>query len=190
MAQMHQEQTGCDREFLSYIKERKWAQDQKTGRKMYLFRLAQQSRSDPDFAGRIGGILIYNQVIEQFLADIVEMSIYYIKAKIWPVSVELDVELDKATFGKVIDYFRQFATVEPNRDRILSDLRKFNIKRNQVVHDLFDVEDLHKLYDELTEYAQLADEIIILLEEYDDQVCRNFRQLESCGALKKITGRG
>lgn len=179
----------CDKTFIHYLKTRKWAQDQKTDRKMFLFRQAQKSKEAPDFAGKIGGILIYNQVIEQFLADIVEMSIYYIKAKIWPVSAELDVELDKATFGKVIEYFRQFATVEPNREKILSYLKKFNTKRNQVVHDLFDVEDLRQLYDELAEYADLADEIIILLDEYDNQVCRNFCQLEQCGALRKITGK-
>jgi len=144
---INNEQAVCDRELFDYIRGRKWAVEQKTDRKKFLFRLAQQSKSDPDFAGKIGGILIYNQVIEQFLSDIVEMSIYYIKAKIWPVTVEMDVEMDKATFGKVIDYFRQFATVEPNRDKILSHLKKFNIKRNQVVHDLFDVEDLRKLYD-------------------------------------------
>lgn len=176
----------CDNALIRYIKSRRWAEDQKTDRKMFLFRLAQKSKEDPDFAGKIGGILIYNQVIEQFLADIVEMSIFYIKAKLWPVTVEMDVELDKATFGKVIEYFRQFATVGPNRELILSHLKKFNIKRNQVVHDLFDVEDLHKLYDELAEYADLADEIILLLDEYDDQVCRNFCQLERCGTLKKL----
>jgi len=176
-----------DSQFYDYIKNRQWAKDPKSRRRFYMYRLAQESKNATDFAGKIGGILIYNQVIEQFLTDIVKMSLYYIKAKIWPVSAELDVELDKATFGKVIEYFRQFATVEPNREKILADLRKFNIKRNQVAHDLFDVEDLHKLYDELADYAQLADEIITLLDEYDNEVCKNFCQLEQCGALKKIT---
>ena len=186
MEQINLSHSICDQEFLSYIRGRKWSVEQKTGRKRYLFRLAKDSKADPDFAGKIGGILIYNQVIEQFLADIVEMSIYYIKAKIWPVTVEMDVELDKATFGKVIDYFRQFATIEPNRELILSNLKKFNSKRNQVVHDLFDVEDLRKLYDELAEYAQLADEIILLLDEYNNEICNNFCKLEQCGILKKI----
>jgi hypothetical protein len=104
----------------------------------------------------------------------VEKSIHYIKARIWPVSVDLEVELDNATFGKMIEYFRQFATVEPNREKILSDLRKFNIKRNQVVHDLFDIENLENLAQELNDYADLADEIIWLLTEYDKQVCENF----------------
>lgn len=175
-----------DRAFLTYLSNRQWTVDQKSGRKFYLFRIAQQSKDSKDFASKVGGMLIYNQVIEQFLTDIIEMSIYYIKAKIWPVTVQLDAELDKATFGKVIEYFRQFATVEPNRDKILTCLKKFNIKRNQVVHDLFDVEDLRVLAQELEDYADLANEIIMLLDEYDNQVCYNYCQLEKCGIVDKI----
>lgn len=158
--------------------DRQWAADQKTERKRYMCRLAQQSKQDPDIASKIGGMLIYNQVIEQYLSDIITMSIYYIKARIWPVAVSLDVDLDRATFGKMIEYFKQYATVEPNREQILSYLTKFNNKRNQVVHDLFDIQDLGKLALELDEYAELADEIISLLTEYDSQVCDNFCELD------------
>lgn len=164
---------------VAYMTNRKWEKDQKAQRKRYLYRLARDSKNDPDIASKIGGMLIYNQVIEQFLADIVEMSIYYVKAKLWPVEVELDIDLDKATFGKVIEYFKQYATVEENREKILSHLKKFNTKRNQVVHDLFDIESLDNLAKELDEYADLADEILRLLMEYEKQVCDNFCTLDS-----------
>jgi len=150
-----------------------------------MYRLAQESKNATDFAGKIGGILIYNQVIEQFLTDIVKMSLYYIKAKIWPVSAELDVELDKATFGKVIEYFTRYSTIEPNRDQLLSYLKKYNSKRNQVVHDLFDIPDLGNLGKELDEYAKLADEILQLLMEYEDHVCENFCTLSKRINFKK-----
>lgn len=177
--------TQFDPQVVTYMTERKWAVDQKMERKRYLYRQAQRSKTDRDIASKIGGMLIYNQVIEQFLSDIVEMSINYIKAEIFPVSVSLDVELDKATFGKMIEYFKQFATVEPNRELILSHLKKYNLKRNEVVHDLFDIEDFGKLATELNEYAQLADEIIALLVEYDNQVCENFCQLDRRVDFKK-----
>ncbi|MBQ8358470.1 MAG: hypothetical protein IJX37_00960 [Oscillospiraceae bacterium] len=163
---------------VDYMVNRKWAVDQKSERKRYLYRLAQESKTDKDFSSKIGGMLIYNQVIEQFLSDIVEMSIFYIKAEIWPVSVSLEINLEKATFGTMIEHFKQFATVEPNRELILSHLKKFNTKRNQVVHDLFDIQDLDKLAEELNDYAELADNIIRLLSEYDRQVCENFCQLD------------
>lgn len=166
---------------IRYMANKGWRADEKKERKRYLYQAAQRSKSDNDIAGKIGGMLIYNQVIEQMLVDIVEMSIHYIKAEIWPVSVELEVDLEKATFGKLIEYFKQFATVEPNRELILSYLKKYNLKRNQVVHDLFDFQDLEKLALELNAYAELADEIIRLLSEYDSQVCENFCQLEKRG---------
>lgn len=164
---------------VAYMANRKWEKDQKAQRKRYLYRLARNSKNDPDIAAKIGGMLIYNQVIEQFLADIVEMSIYYVKAKLWPVKMELDIDLDKATFGKIIEYFKQYATVEENREVLLSHLKKFNTKRNLVVHDLFDIESLENLSKELDEYADLADEILRLLMEYEKQVCDNFCSLDS-----------
>lgn len=168
-----------------YMRNQNWQADQKKGRRRYLHRLAQQSRNDPDIASKIGGMLIYNQVIEELLTSIVEMSINYIKAEIWPVSVSLEMDLEKATFGKIIEYFTQFATVEPNRELILSHLKKFNIKRNQVVHDLFDIEDLSKLGQELDEYARLADEILRLLTDYEEQVCENFCRLKETPRYSK-----
>jgi hypothetical protein len=84
----------------------------------------------------------------------------------------------------MIEYFKQFATVEPNRELIIAHLTKYNTKRNQVVHDLFDVEDFNNLGAELVEYGDLADEIIRLLDAYDDQVCANFCALEQRNCYK------
>lgn len=170
---------------VSYMVNRQWTVDQNAERKRYLCRLAQQCKFDRDIASKIGGMLIYNQVIEQCLTDIAKMSIYYIKADVWPVTVDLDIDIDKATFGKVIEYFTQFATIEPNREQILSKLKKYNSKRNQVVHDLFDIQDLGHLARELDDYAKLADEILKLLMEYEDQVCENFNELSKRVNFKK-----
>ena len=176
-----------EEDIIRYLTERKWSVDSKLSRRRYLTRLARESRRDPDIAGKIGGMLIWNQVIEQMLKDIVDTSIHFIKARIWPVSVELRIDLDSATFGKVIDYFKQYATVQEDREEILQRLKKFNIKRNQVVHDLFDIGDLRRLGTELDEYADLAEETMALLEKYDERVCDDFRELERRVGLKKFT---
>ena len=81
----------------------------------------------------------------------------------------------------MIEFFTRYSTIEPNRDQLLSYLKKYNSKRNQVVHDLFDIPDLGKLGRELDEYAKLADEILHLLMEYEDHVCENF-----CALSKRI----
>ena len=175
-----------EEDIIQYMVRRKWSVDSKLSRRRYLLRLARESRSDPDIASKIGGMLIWNQVIEQMLKDIVDTSIHFIKARIWPVSVELRIDLDSATFGKVIDYFKQYATVQEDREEILQRLKKFNSKRNQVVHDLFDIGDLRRLGTELDEYADLAEETMALLEKYDERVCDDFRELERRVDLTKL----
>ena len=175
-----------EEDIIQYVIQRKWSIDHKLSRRRYLVRLARESRNDPDIASKIGGMLIWNQVIEQLLKDIVDTSIHFIKARIWPVSVSLQPDLDGATFGKVIDYFRQYATVQEDREEILARLKKFNTKRNQVVHDLFDIGDLKRLGTELDEYAALAEETMGLLEKYDERVCDNFRELEQRVDFRKF----
>lgn len=164
---------------VKYMIERKWANDEKSDRKKYLFKLAQQSKKQVEISHKIGGMLIYNQLIEEFLKDIIELSINYIKAEIWPADVSLKVDFTKLTFGKLINEFKQYATIEHNREILLDYLKKYNFKRNEVVHNLFEIEDMDKLAKELDGYALLADEIVFLLLEYDNSVCEKFCDLDN-----------
>ena len=163
---------------VKYMIERKWADDEKTDRKVFLWKLAQKSKEEKDVSHKIGGMLIYNQLIEEFLKDITELSVNYIKAEIWPADVCLKLDFSKMTFGKLINEFKQYATIEENREILLEYLHKYNLKRNEVVHHLFEIEDLEKLAIELDEYALLADEIVHLLVEYDNCVCEKFCDLD------------
>ena len=113
------------------------------------------------------------------MIDVIELSVFYIKAEIWPASVLLKVDFNKVTFGKMIELFKQYATIEYNRDALLCDLKEYNKKRNEVVHNLFYIEDLEELSKELDEYAELAKEIILLLLEYDNAVCEKFCDLDN-----------
>ena len=164
---------------VKYMIERKWADDEKTDRKVFLWKLAQKSKEEKDVSHKIGGMLIYNQLIEEFLKDITELSVNYIKAEIWPADVCLKLDFSKMTFGKLINEFKQYATIEHNREILLEYLHKYNVKRNEVVHNLFGIEDLQKLAIELDEYALLADEIVHLLVEYDNSVCEKFCDLDT-----------
>ena len=112
-------------------------------------------------------------------AFITELSVNYIKAEIWPADVCLKLDFSKMTFGKLINEFKQYATIEHNREILLEYLHKYNVKRNEVVHNLFGIEDLEKLAIELDEYALLADEIVHLLVEYDNSVCEKFCDLDT-----------
>lgn len=164
-------------EIVKYMAEGKWKNDEKSERKRYLFKLAQESKTQKELSHKIGGMLIYNQVIEELLKDIVEYSVNYIKAEIWPAQVQMKFDFSKATFGNLINQFKQYATIEYNREVIIKELTAYKEKRNQVVHNLFKIEDFDKLSAELDEYALVADEIVHLLIEYDNSICEKFCDL-------------
>lgn len=164
-------------EIVEYMVKEAWKTDLKRKRKLELWNLAKESQQDVDVSHKIGGLLIYNQLIDEFLKDLVEYSIYYIKAEIWPASFALKIDFEKKTFGQNIKCFEQYATVEPNRELLIKYLKRFNKKRNQVVHNLFVIEDMQKLKEEIHEHFYLADEIIQLLVEYDNNVCEEFVDL-------------
>lgn len=164
-------------DIIMYMVDEKWGNDLKGDRKSFLLKLAKDSAANSDIASKIGSMLIYNQLLEEYLKDIVEYSAYYIKAEIWPADVDLSFDFSRATFGDLIRSFKRFAMKEYNRDVILSDLTKYNQKRNEVVHHLFGIEDLSALAIELDEYAVLAEEIFYLLLEYDNCICDKFCDL-------------
>lgn len=54
---------------IDYMTNRKWAENVKGDRILYLYQLAKSSSQSADIAGKIGAMLIYNQVIEQVCID-------------------------------------------------------------------------------------------------------------------------
>lgn len=126
-------------EVLKFMKNKEWAEDYKIDRKTYLFNLAIQSFIDSDISKKIGGVLIYNQVVEQMLKEVIYCSINYIKAEIYPCIIKMTINLEKLTFGQLIEQFNQYVIKEYNRKFIEEYLKKLNIERNKVVHKLFDV---------------------------------------------------
>lgn len=166
-------------DIILYMANNKWQDDLKGDRKRFLLNLAKESSAESNIASKIGSMLIYNQLLEECLKDIVEYSVYYIKAEIWPADVDLSFDFSKSTFGELIRSFKRFAMIEFNRDIILEYLTKYNKKRNDVVHHLFEIENISALAAELDEYAIIAEEIFYLLLEYDNCICEKFCDLSN-----------
>ena len=158
-------------EVLNFMIKREWEDDSKEERKLYLHRLAQDGMRQKEITDKIGSMLIYNQIIEQLLKEVLVASVAYIKAEIWPSSVLFDLDLDKATFGKQIEFFRRFAIKEYNREIILDYLNRMKKQRNEVVHKLFSIDDLDLLGEQLIAFGDLATETMMLLLEYYNQIC-------------------
>lgn len=165
-------------EIIEYMINGNWKTDIKRKKKMELWKLAKESQGDVAVSHKIGGLLIYNQLIDEFLKDIIKYSIYYIKAEIWPASFALNINFEKKTFGQNIELFKQYAMIEPDRDVLLEYLTRFNKKRNSVVHNLFVIEDMQLLKQDIDNYLLIAEEIIELLCKYDNNICHKFDDLD------------
>ena len=158
-------------EVIKFMINRDWEKDYKQERKIYLLNIAKECENSEKIADTIGGILIYNQLVEQFLKETIICSISYIKAEIWPSSVQMNLDFDKATFGVLIEYFKQFAVKEYNRDVILKYLKDIKKTRNDTVHRLFEIKDIKNLKNELNDYYGKSFELVMLLNEYYNEIC-------------------
>ena len=165
-------------EVLEFMVNKEWEKDDKAERKIYLLSIARKSSESSDVAQKIGGMLIYNQIIEQLLREIIVASISYIKAEIWPMQISLNINLGKMTMGNLTACFEQNAIKERNCKVIIKHLKEYTQKRNAVVHNLFGLPDIETLSEEIDEYDVLAEKIILLLLEYYNEICMHFYDLD------------
>ncbi len=166
-------------ETINFMINKEWKKDYKRERKNFLLTIAKKCENSDEISDIIGGMLIYNQLIEQLLKEIIICSIQYIKAEIWPTSVRMNLNFDKATFGTLIEYFKQFAVEEYNYDVITKHLNSIKKTRNNVVHHLFDIPDIENIKYELKEYYDKSYKLVLLLNKYYDQISYNLHDLEN-----------
>ncbi len=153
-----------------HIKNREWTFDTKEEKKFYYFKMAEKCSQSDKVEDLVSGTLIYNQLIEQSLIEVIILSIIYVKAKAWPKKIKFDLNFDKATFGKQIDYFEKFVIEEANRDIIIKYLKEVLKIRNKVIHHLFDIDNFNK---ELEEYFGKANKLFILLIQYYNDIAEH-----------------
>lgn len=150
-----------------HIKNKCWTFDPKEEKKFYFYKIAEKCSQSNKVEDLVSGVLIYNQLIEESLIETIIISIIYVKAKTWPKKIMLDLDFDRATFGKQIEYFERFAIEEVNRDVIKKYLKDILKIRNKVIHHLFDIENFN---DELEDYYGKANDLFILLIQYYNDI--------------------
>lgn len=173
-------------EVLAYLKNRTWEDDIYESRKLYLLKIAKASKDSESATERIGGMLIFNQVIEQLLRESIIGSIGYIKVSIFPLAVHFNPRLDKMTLGQLINAFEQYAIIEPNRELLLNYLAEYRNKRNLIIHKLFTVADFEKQIGEIQAYNELAEEIILLLLMQYNEICECFYSFEETEEYEQL----
>lgn len=157
-------------EIKEHIVNKEWMNDPKEDIFFKYYKIAQKCSKSKSVKDLVSGTLLYNQLVEKSLKDTIIISIIVIKAKSWPEEVELDLNFDRATFGKLVEYFKKFALKKYNRDIIIKYLNDILPIRNKVIHKIFDIEDINK---ELVDYFGKADELVLLLNGYYNAIAEN-----------------
>ncbi len=170
-----------DRKIFESMKNKDWWIDKFKARKIELIRSCRKINSNSSISRKIGGLLLWQQVIEQFLKEIIQISLTYVKAEIWPTKIDFKIDYDKKTFGQIIDMYKNYSFDYEDRPKIIGFLKTINDNRRMVTHKMFNVEDLEELenlfessYDIHEELLQLLlDHYILIgdnLEELNDRV--------------------
>lgn len=170
-----------DRKIFESMKNKDWWIDKFKARKIELISSCRRINSNSSISRKIGGLLLWQQVIEQFLKEIIQISLTYVKAEIWPTKIDFKIDYDKKTFGQIIDMYKNYSVDYEDRPKIIGFLKTINDNRRMVTHKMFNVEDLEELenlfessYDIHEELLQLLlDHYILIgdnLEELNDRV--------------------
>lgn len=152
-----------DKKIFKTMNNYEWRIDQQKERKIDLLEIANKINKESSISDKIGGLLIWQQVIEQMLKEIICTSITYIKAEIWPTKVNYNVKFNDKTFVKIISDYDLYSLDYEAKDKIVQKLKTINNNRNTIIHKIFDIENLNKLEDLFEINFSSYNEIMLLL---------------------------
>lgn len=124
-----------DKELLEIItNKRKWPYFDNLDLILKLMRIANDQFDTKTVGGSLSSILIFQQIIEQYLINLIKMSNLLIQAKIWPNRINL-VTNEKQMFGKILEEHKRIIDYT-NKNELLKKCNEFNSIRIQFVHHL------------------------------------------------------
>ena len=131
-----------DKQIFEMMSNPTWWIDKQKKRKLELLKSARKVHGNSSISTKMGALLIWQQVLEEFLKEIVYVSISYIKAEIWPTKINFKVEFDKKTFGLIINDYENFSLDYKDKQKIIEKLKIVNKNRNEIVHKIFCIDNL------------------------------------------------
>ena len=168
-----------DKKIFEDMNNKEWWIDKFKARKIELLRDSRRISSTSSFTRKVGGLLLWQQVIEQFLKEIIQISITYIKAEIWPAKVDLKINYDTKAFGQIIQLYKNYSIDYEDMPEIIGYLNQINNNRNKIVHKMFEVEDLNSLEDSFEESYNIHEDLLQLLLDHYILIGDNLEDLKS-----------
>ena len=167
-----------DKKIFEQMNNRDWWIDKFKARKIELISSCRRINSTSSISRKIGGLLLWQQVIEQFLKEINKISITYVKAEIWPTKVDLKLDYDRKTLGQVIDMYKNYSVDYEDRPQIIGHLKTINDNRRMVTHKMFEVENLDDLEDLFESSFNIHEELLQLLLDHYILIAHNLEELK------------
>lgn len=168
-----------DRKIFQAMKNKDWWIDKFKSRKIELIRSCRKINSNSSISRKIGGLLLWQQVIEQFLKEIIQISLTYVKAEIWPTKIDFKIDYDRKTFGQVIEIYKNYSVDYEDRPKILEHLKTVNDNRRTITHKMFEVENLEDLEDIFESSYNIHEELLQLLLDHYILVGNNLEDLKT-----------
>ena len=125
-----------------------------------LMRIANNAFNKETVDGKLSSVLIYHQIVEEFLINLLKLSNLYIQAEIWPNRLNLKVG-NSLMFGQILREHEKTVDFD-SKDELLLKCNSFNQTRIKYVHELLKFKNddeiisaAKKIKDEFNEITEL-----------------------------------
>lgn len=124
-----------DSELLTRIaEEANWPEIDNSELSKKLVQIAHKEFAKKTVGGYLSSILIYQQVIEEFLINLLELSNLYVQGEIWPARIEIKTK-NRLMFGQLVKEHQRTIDFD-DKDDLLQQCDAFNKIRIKFVHNL------------------------------------------------------
>ncbi|MBE0391493.1 hypothetical protein [Flavobacterium sp. PL002] len=114
--------------------ENEWPEIENTKLIGEFIKIANKQFSNNNIEGYLSSTLIFHQIIEELLINLLKLSNLYIQAEIWPTKLNLKIK-EKLMFGEIIREHDRSIKFD-KKTELIDECRKFNEIRIKFVHNL------------------------------------------------------
>ena len=112
----------------------------------------------------IAATIIYQQLIEQLLINLTELSIFYLQLKIYPEKITIKVK-EEITLGQRIDEFNRLTIEFKNKSKLVGICREYNKVRIFVAHGISSGNDVNVIYEKTENIQETYEQVFTLWYE-------------------------
>jgi hypothetical protein len=153
-----------DKEIIGKISnEEQWPKIDNTELIFKLLEIADKQHKSQTIEGLLSSLLIYQQIVEEYLINLLKLSNLYIQAEVWPTRLNLRIK-NKLMFGQLLQEHNRTIDFDKKAE-LLNECREFNETRIKFVHHLLKFNTQQEIIDEAKESMDKFDKISNLYNE-------------------------